>query len=203
MSVLIPARTIAATVRGVYAAFEGGFETKPVDTLSLTYAGIPGDTHGGLTRKSGAREPWYGRGTEMRNERQLSILGEEELAEVATGLGIDRLAPEWIGGNLLLSGIPQLSWVPPRTILMFPSGAAIRIDGDNGPCRQSGRAVAAKFPGRADLEFGFVKVAADKRGLVGWVEREGEVRAGDPVKVRIWPQRLYGAAASEISGTGS
>ena len=187
----IPPRTLSGTVRGVYAALNGGFETAPLDVLTLTYAGIPGDAHAGLTRTSGAREPWYGRGTPMRNERQLSILGEDELAEVAVTLEIDRLAPEWIGGNLLLAGVPHLSLLPPRTLLMFPSGATIRVDGDNGPCRHSGRAIAAKFEGRAELEFAFVKAAKFKRGVVGWVEREGEIRPGDTVKVRIWPQRLY------------
>lgn len=189
----IPAHTRSGIVRGVYAALGDDFRSEPVPVLRLTYAGIDGDVHSGLTRKSGAREPWYERRTPMRNERQISILGEDELADIASGLNIDRLPPEWIGGNLLLTGIPSVSFLPPRTLLMFPSGAAIRIDGDNPPCRQSGRAVAEHFPGRTDIEFGFVKAAADKRGVVGWVEREGEVRAGDTVKVRVWAQRLYPA----------
>lgn len=187
----IAPRVIVGRVAGVYAAMGADFETVPHDVLSLTYDGIPGDVHSGLTRKSGAREPWYPRGTPMRNERQLSILGEEELAEVATALGIERLAPEWIGGNLLLSGVPHVSLLPPRTLLMFPSGATIRIDGDNGPCRQSGRSIARRSLDRKDIEFAFVKAAAHRRGVVGWVEREGDVRAGDAVKVRIWPQLLY------------
>lgn len=187
----IAPRVIAGRVAGVYAALGRGFETVRQDSLVLTYAGIPGDVHAGTTRRSGAREPWYRRGTEMRNERQISILGEDELAEVAGVLGIDRLEPEWIGGNLLLFGVPHVSLLPPRTLLMFPGGATIRIDGDNGPCRQSGRAIAARIPDRKDIEFAFVKAAMHKRGAVGWVEREGEVRHGDEVKVRIWPQQLY------------
>ena len=81
---------------------------------------------------------------------------------------------------------------------MFPSGAAIRIDGDNGPCRQSGRAIAEHVPGRPEHEFGFVKAAKHKRGLVGWVEREGAVRPGDPVKIRVWEQALYPPEAVRI-----
>ncbi len=114
-------------------------------------------------------------------------------AEVAAALAIDELRPEWIGGNILLSGVPQLSQLPPRTLLMFPSGATVRIDGDNGPCKKSGAAIAANVPGRPDLEFGFVKAAKHKRGLLGWVEREGEVRPGDVVRLRIWEQTLYTA----------
>jgi hypothetical protein len=187
----VPAQTLSGTVRGVYAALGDSFQSEAVPVLRLTYAGIDGDIHAGLTRKSGAREPWYPRRTPMRNERQISILSEDELAEVAAGLGIPQLPPEWIGGNLLLACLPHVSLLPPRSILMFPSGAAIRIDGDNGPCRASGRAIAEHVSDRPDIEFGFVKVAAAKRGVVGWVEREGEVRAGDPVKVRVWAQRLY------------
>ena len=168
----------------------GSFVSEPAERLDLTYAGIEGDRHAGLTRKSGAREPWYPRGTPMRNERQLSLLGAEELADVAAAMGMAVLEPAWIGGNLVLAGIPDFSRLPPRTILMFPSGAAIRIDGDNGPCRQSGRAIAAAT-GVAKHETAFVVAAKHRRGLVGWVERGGAVCLGDPVTVRVWEQALY------------
>ena len=100
----VPAQKRVGTVRGVYAATEGGFETRAVPALTLTYDGIPGDRHAGMLRPSGPREPWHPRGTEMRNERQLSILGADELLAVAERLGIERLEPEWIGGNLVLAG---------------------------------------------------------------------------------------------------
>jgi hypothetical protein len=187
---VIRAQTIAGTVDGVFAALGEDFVSEAVEVLRLTYEGIPGDVHAGLTRKSGAREPWYPRGTPMRNDRQLSILSREELAEVAAALELDELPPQWIGGNLMLSGIGSLSLVPPRSLLTFPSGAAIRVDGDNGPCRASGRAIAARAE-RPALEFAFVKAAMHKRGLVGWVEREGEIRPGDWVKLRIREQAIY------------
>lgn len=189
----LAAKNIEARVEGVYWAPHGTFVSEAVDVLKLTYEGIVGDRHAGLYRESGPREPWYPRGTQMRNERQLSILSAEENTEVAAAMNIAELKPEWIGGNLLLSGVPALSQLPPRTMLMFPSGATVRIDGDNGPCKKSGAAIAAHVPGRPDLEFGFVKAAKYKRGLLGWVEREGEVRVGDLVKVRIWEQALYTA----------
>ena len=188
-------RRAAATLSGrlAWVGWAPGetFVSTAADSLALTYAGIPGDLHSGLVRKSGAREPWYKRGTEMRNERQLSILSREELAEVAATLGLAELPPEWIGGNLLLEGISELSLLPPRSLLMFPSGAAVRIDGDNGPCRLSGRAIAKHFADRPKLEFEFVQAAKHKRGLVGWVEREGEIRPGDAVQIRVWEQALY------------
>jgi hypothetical protein len=193
MTEVLAARNIEARVEGVYWAPHGTFVSEPLDVLMLTYEGIPGDRHAGLYRESGAREPWYPRGTPMRNERQLSILSAEEMVEVASALAIPELRPEWIGGNLLLSGVPALSELPPRTLLMFPSGATVRIDGDNGPCKKSGASIASNIPGRPDLELGFVTAAKRKRGLLGWVEREGEIRSGDSVKLRIWKQALYTA----------
>jgi hypothetical protein len=193
----IPARTITGTVAGLYQALGDSFVGTPADALALTYEGIAGDIHSGLTRLSGVREPWYPRRTPMRNERQLSILSVEELAEVAADMDIPELAPEWIGGNIALAGVPQLSLLPPRTLLMFPSGATVRIDGDNGPCRSSGRSIAAHFPDRPKLEFTFVQAAKHKRGLLGWVEREGEIRVGDEVAIRIWEQALYRASAAD------
>lgn len=196
---VIPAQRLSARVAGVYAAPGDTFVSEQVEALTLSYAGIPGDNHAGLVRKSGAREPWYARGTEMRNERQLSLLSVEELAEVAATLRLDRLEPEWIGGNVVIEGVPHFSLLPPRTLLMFPSGASIRIDGDNGPCRIAGRSIASHVADRADIEFGFVKAAKKKRGLVGWVEREGVIRAGDSVKVRIWEQVIYPAAQGQLA----
>lgn len=187
------AQTIEARLIWVGWAPGRNFVSTQAEYLSLTYAGIPGDLHGGLTRPSGPREPWYPRGTEMKNERQLSILSTGELGEIAAAMSIPELLPEWIGGNLVLDGIASLSLLPPRSILMFESGAAIRIDGDNGPCRQAGRAVAQQFPDRPELEFSFVKAAKYKRGLVGWVEREGEIRPGETVTIRVWEQALYQA----------
>jgi hypothetical protein len=184
----LAASTLTARLEGTYVVEGSAVASTPHDALVLSYAGISGDRHEGLVRPSGPREPWYPRGTPMRNERQVSVLGLEELAEVAATLGIDRLDPSWIGANLVLSGIPNLTRLPPRTLLLFPSGATIRIDGDNDPCRKSGAAIAAHVEGRPDLQFAFVKAARDKRGLVGWVEREGIIRAGDEVKVRTWRQ---------------
>jgi hypothetical protein len=188
-----PARTIRGRVAGLYAARGKGFETEQVESLKLDYEGIPGDVHAGYLRRSGPREPWYARGTEMRNERQLSLLAVDELAAVAEGLGVDKVAPEWIGGNILMDGIAHFSLLPPRTILMFEGGVSIRLDGDNGPCRAAGRSVAKRFAGRGDIEFGFVKAARRRRGVLGWVERAGIIQPGETVTVRIWEQWIYPA----------
>jgi len=116
-----PAKKVTGSVAAVLKAEGRDFVSKPASELELTYEGIPGDFHLGLTRKSGGREPWYKRGTEMRNERQVSILSVEELAEISQAMSVN-VEPGWIGANLVLQGIDHLSYLPPRTLLMFEGG---------------------------------------------------------------------------------
>ncbi|MEM8749088.1 MAG: molybdenum cofactor sulfurase [Pseudomonadota bacterium] len=186
-----PAQKVRGTIAGLFKAEGANFVTTPVDELALTFDGIPGDFHAGPTRKSGGREPWYPRGTEIRNERQLSLLATAELRTVARSLDIPELKAEWIGGNLLLDGIPDLTMLPPRTLMFFDNGVTIKIDGDNGPCRASGRSIAAQFEGRDDIELNFVKQAQHRRGLVGWIEKEGTISVGEGFEARIPPQWIY------------
>lgn len=185
------ARRIGARVAGLYRTPGRDFETAAVEALPLTFEGIRGDRHGGATRRTGGREPWYPRGTEIRNERQLSILCPAELAETAAALDLSELRPEWIGGNLLLEGVPRLSWLPARTLAMFENGTTLRIDGDNAPCRASGRAVARRLVGRSDVELGFAKAARHRRGLVAFVEKPGTIALGERVELRLPEQWLY------------
>ena len=185
------ARRLAGRVLGLYRTTGEGFVTSPVDQLELGFEGITGDRHGGFTRESGGREPWYERGTEMRNERQLSILAPDELAAIAETMGIAELQPEWIGGNLLVEGIAQLTWLAPRTLFFFEGGVTLKIDGDNGPCRFAGRAVAEKVGGGTDIELAFVPAAKKRRGLVAWVEKPGTIEAGESVEVHVPEQWIY------------
>lgn len=188
-----PGMKIGASVGGVYRAGQGHFETAPVEALALGFDGIEGDLHAGTTRRSGGREPWYRRGTEMRNERQLSIVAEDELAVVAARMGIARILPEWIGANLVLAGVPRLSMLPAGTLLFFEGGATVKVDAQNAPCRIAGRQVALRA-GMDDLEGGalaFAKTAKRLRGLVGWVEKPGTVTAGEAVSVRVPEQWIY------------
>ena len=187
------AKRFEASVSALYAALDGSAVSEPVDHLDLTYEGISGDRHGGLTRASGGREPWYTRGTEMRNERQLSMVCVDELAVAAERMGIARIAPEWIGANMVLTGIKDLSKLPPRTLLFFKGGATIKIDGQNAPCRFAGDEIAKHYPDqdRTPLALSFAKKAAGLRGLVGWVEKPGTVSAGESVTVQVPQQWIW------------
>ncbi len=195
MTRIAPARKLAARVTGLYSALRGGFQTAPVAELVLGFDGIAGDYHAGQTRRSGGREPWYSRGTEIRNERQLSIVSADELSVIASRMDLAELKPEWIGANLVIDGIPHLSMLPAGTMLFFANGVTLKIDGQNHPCRLAGRSVADNA-GMADREAGsllFPKAAKRLRGLVGWVEKPGTVATGEEISVRVPEQWIYAA----------
>lgn len=188
-------RKLAAKVAGAYVAPFDHFQTRAVDGLELSFEGIAGDYHAGYTRRSGGREPWYPRGTEMRNERQLSIVAPDELALIAGRMELAEVKPEWIGANLLIEGVPQLSMLPAGTMLFFKGGVTLKVDGQNVPCRIAGRSIAENAR-VADHEAGsllFPKVARRLRGVVAWVEKPGRIEAGEDVSVRVPEQWIYSA----------
>ncbi len=192
---IMPARKLTAKAAALYVAPSDHFETRPVEELRLGFDGIEGDFHAGVTRRSGGREPWYPRGTEMRNERQLSIVAADELAVVAERMGLAEIRPEWIGANMLIEGVPHLSMLPAGSMLFFKGGVTIKVDAQNGPCRLSGRSIAENA-GMADVEAGallFPKAAKRLRGLVAWVEKPGTIKAGEEMSVRVPEQWIYRA----------
>jgi hypothetical protein len=190
---IVPARKLLGKVAAVYVAPFDHFETREGPVLQLGFDGIAGDFHAGMTRRSGGREPWYPRGTEMRNERQLSIVAPDELALVAKGMGLAEVKPGWIGANLLIDGVPRLSMLPAGTKLFFKGGVTLKVDGQNHPCRLAGRSIA-EHARMADQEAGalqFVKAAKRLRGLVAWVEKPGRIETGEEVSVRVPEQWVY------------
>jgi hypothetical protein len=179
------ARKITATVIACLIADAGTFVSRPVDALTLDFTGVPGDQHAGATRRSTSREPWYPRGTEIRNDRQLTIVSVEELADVAMLMSLDEIAPAWIGANLVLVGMEPLTLLPRGTRLMFAGGAALLVEGENAPCRVAGKSIGAYVPGSAGFDLLFPKVARHKRGVVASVEKPGTIAVGEIVVVRV------------------
>ena len=171
---------------------DGGLEKQWVPEAHFLFSGMEGDCHAGMTRKSDSRMlKQYKRNTEVRYSRQVSILSLEELAEVAERMGIPAVKPEWVGANMVIRGIPDLTLLPPSTRLQFPSGAMIVVDAENHPCRYPADIIAKHHP---EARKGFVSAAMHKRGVVGWVEAEGVVRKGDAITIWLPPQRLYSHA---------
>jgi len=192
---IVPARKLAARAAVLYAAPSDHFQTRSVEALRLGFDGIDGDFHAGATRRSGGREPWYPRGTEMRNERQLSIVAADELAVVARRMGLAEIRPEWIGANLLIEGVPHLSMLPAGTLMFFKGGVTLKVDAQNGPCRIAGRSIA-EHAGMADVEASaleFPKAAKRLRGVVAWVEKPGIILAGEEISLRLPEQWIYPA----------
>ena len=166
-----------------------GLDKSPTGSLTLTFDGIVGDCHSGPTMVSDARTlKQYPRGVPLKNRRQVSIVSVEEMAEVAEALAIPVLPPEWVGANLLVSGIPDLTILPPATRMMFSSGATLIIDLENQPCKYPAEIIERHHPGHGSA---FVARAKHKRGLVAWVEREGTIASGDSIRLLLPPQRLW------------
>ncbi len=172
----------------------------PVTQVRATLEGFEGDRHGGLTRRADARAPFYPRGTEIRNSRQVSLVAEEELAEIAEDLGVAAIEPGWLGANLVTRGIPCLSRLPAGTRLFFPQRATLVIAEENHPCALPGRVLQGRYPDEARLGARFVRAAQGRRGLVGWVERAGMIATGDRVEVVLPPADEYDAAVAGSSG---
>jgi MOSC domain len=166
-----------------------GFEKQQRQTISLLFSGPVGDCHTGETRLSDSRTLLtYKRNTVIRNVRQMTLISAEEMAEVATKMQLPEMNAAWLGANILTSGIPDLTLLPPSSRLQFPSGATLVIDMENMPCRQVASVIEKLYPEKGAQ---FVKAATHKRGLTAWVECEGDIHVGDAIKVFIPPQRTY------------
>jgi len=155
----------------------------PVDSAQVTQAGFEGDRHAGLTRLADVRNKDVPRGTEVRNDRQVTIVSQEELAQVADALGVPAVRPEWLGANLCFSGMGGLSALPKGTQLGFPGGVVLLVEAQNRPCTVAGGAIEAACPDRPGLATAFVKAALERRGLTASVRQPGRISVGDAVDV--------------------
>lgn len=193
MPALVPT-SCSATVTwiGRVADSEARLVSDPLEAVDLTFSGIAGDCHGGLTRPSCVRvRDQYPEGTEIRNVRQLSVVSEEELAAIAAEMGVDRLEPGIVGASLAIRGIPDFTRVPPGARLQAPSGATLVVDMENQPCNLPAKFIDAEGPGQGRA---FKAAAKGRRGVTAWVECEGALALGDSLRLHIpgqpaWPHR--------------
>lgn len=159
------------------------FVSRRVPKIDLDYGGIKGDLHFGLTKKAGTREKMYPRGTEIFNRRQITIVSEEECAEVSARLGIERILPEWLGANILISGFSGITQLAEGSRILFPSGVGLLCEGENDPCTQPGKVLQRKYPAKEKLAPRFVKAAMGLRGIVAIVERPGKIYRGEQIEI--------------------
>ena len=166
--------------------------SSPRTNAILTFGGIDGEDHGGLTRWSCVRvEHLYEPETPIRNTRQVSIVSEEETRQIADDAGLPSLDLSLLGANLAIRGIPSFTLVPPSSRLQISGRATLTVDMENLPCNLPAREIEMEHPG---LGKGFKAAARRRRGVTAWVEREGLIRLGDTVRLFIpsqpaWPGR--------------
>jgi hypothetical protein len=175
---------IIGHVLGLFIANDPvSIRSTPVESVAVNFEGFAGDKHSGLTKSSDGRTKFYPRGTIIRNNRQISIVSDEEIISIAADLGIEKLLPEWMGANLLLIGIPHLTGLKANTRLFFESGTVLLITSDNLPCATLSKEIVSHYPECIDLSDNIIKTSINRRGVVAVVELPGQIKKGDEVRV--------------------
>lgn len=174
---------------GVNPDREASLRNLAVTQVDVSLEGFAGESRLGLTRPSCVRvENLYPRGTTIRHSRQITILAQDELDGIRETMGLDDFNPEWIGANMVLSGIPDLTHLPPASRLQGDSGCTLTLDLENGPCNWPGKVIDEDRPG-----FGksFRSAAMGRRGVLAWVERAGQLKLGDDLQLFVPDQRPW------------
>lgn len=172
-----------AVVRRVMLADDPStFVTRELEKIDVELGGIPGDRHYGLLRPADSRQKIYKRGTLIANRRQISIVSQEDCSLIAERLGLPEIKPEWLGANVLVSGIERLTELPSGTRLVFPDGTGLICEGENLPCIGPGKVIEAMSQ-VSGIRNKFVPAAKKLRGIVCSVEREGAIAKGDAISV--------------------
>jgi hypothetical protein len=171
-------------VEGVYLG-GGDHASTMASFLEVSPEGIYKDRHFGHSKLSGVREKRYHpKGTRIWNGRQWSAVTVGELDLIAEEMGLkERLKAEWLGANLLLSGLLCFTSLPPLTRLVFPDHTTLLVYAANPPCVWPAETMEREGGIVHDTAKRFGKAAQGKRGLVGWVERGGAIHLGDEVRV--------------------
>ncbi len=178
-----------------------GLDSAPVERVEATFEGFAGEAHGGLKRKACSRTRLqYPPGTEIRNVRQISVVSAEDLAEIAAAMGLDRIAPEWLGAGMVVEGVPEFTTIPPSSRLVFAGGAGLAVDMENAPCRFPAERIEAAHPGKG---MSFARRAVGRRGVTAWVERPGTIALGEAFTLHVPPQRLYAPLRTTARARGA
>ncbi len=182
---------------------ENGVRSERRTKILLFDDGVRGDRHAGRQRQINVRDKTllaFGipKDTPCAATRQVTAVSTEELASIARTLGIDGMIKLGsLGENLVITGIPRFTELPPGTFLCFkaPDGtvraAVLAVWGENTPCVVVGTKVQEDFPNCPNITGRFVKAADRKRGLALFVMCGGAIKEGDTVVALIPEHRLY------------
>jgi MOSC domain-containing protein YiiM len=142
--------------------------------------GVDGDAHAGATvrhRSRVARDPG------IPNLRQVHLI-HAELHDVLAAAGF-RVAAGEMGENVTTRGVDLLA-LPAGTRLHLGETAVVEVTGLRNPCAQLDRIqrglMAATLERRPDGTL------LRKAGVMAVVVAEGDVQAGDPIRVELPPE---------------
>jgi hypothetical protein len=173
-----------------------GLAAVPVPAVELTFAGITGEAHSGLTRASCSRvAAQHRKGTEIRNTRQISILSVEEIAAIAAAMSVSEFDPAWLGASLVIEGIADFSHVPPSSRLQAEGGATLVVDMENRACMLPAPVIEDALPGKGSL---FRAAAKGRRGVTAWVEREGRLCLGERLRLHVPDQPAWAPGCGRV-----
>jgi len=176
-----------ATVTGIFIGEEGTHTSVSAERLVCRFGGIEGDRHQQTSSMAGAQEkhivPKY---RPVANLRQVTIVAQEELAAIAHKLQVPEIYAEDLSANIMISGLPDFTKLPPIYYLVFSNNrnethAVIRLMGENRPCVVAGANMEARYHAQVGIQSRFVKAAMGLRGQVAIVYAEGIIRNGDNV----------------------
>lgn len=168
---------------------DAGLRSVAAREMHLTYAGATGEAHSGLTRASCVRvKSQWPQGTEIRNERQLSVLSQEEIDAIAAECGLETLDPALLGCSIVVKGISDFTHVPPSSRLQAENGTTIVVDMENRPCVLPAREIEIDHPTHGKP---FKAVAQGRRGVTAWVQHEGMLKVGDILRLHVPDQRSW------------
>jgi hypothetical protein len=184
-------KTLKGKVVSLHIGSNEDLSKQAQTTLVAEINGFAGDKHQGPLRKTWEGE-WQPADTIRRNERMWSGVSVEELEHITTQLDLaEPLSPGTVGANLCFEGIPEFSLLPKGTRLIFPSGAELLVEEYNPPCADMGAQIASKHAtksGEALSNNTWLRPASGRRGVVGIIEVEGEIHAGDEVTVCVYEE---------------
>jgi MOSC domain-containing protein YiiM len=139
--------------------------------------GVEGDAHAGATVQHRSRKRWR---PQEPNRRQVHLLHAELLDDLrARGFAV---GPGDVGENVLVRGVDLLAQ-PAGAHLLLGRTAVVEVTGLRNPCVQLDRFAdgLVRATLRTDADGTLHRLA----GVMSVVVRGGEVRAGDPVSVRL------------------
>ena len=157
------------------------FSKQTTDQITLIEGiGVEGDAHAGKTVKHRSR---VARDPSQPNLRQVHLVHSELLDELRDkGFHI---SPGQIGENILTQGIDLLS-LPQDTRLQIGPNAIVRVTGLRNPCKQLNDNTPDLMDAVLDQdeEGNLIR----KSGIMGVVEKGGNITVDDPIVVELPPE---------------